>query len=530
MPSKLLPNQSPFAPLQLTTAQRESFAALANELIDETLREYDHHVRHSHRVMDKAQWKEVKHRDQLAIYKRISAADARDSDLDAVANRGANGDTTPTPQWSLPKLVGVGSLAGTLEDVMYGLLSPDDATLRIRMTYIEDEVRDGRVLAVLQAPSAKDPFRLMAIKWAVKAQASALGRPRDLVLLEATGITTTTSDGERVGYAVRHSVALPGCPELTQDGIVRARISVGYVFRQLTPDRVDVYVRSFVDAGGNAPERAVLASSVNGIAACWRLLWCAQNKKLAFLMRETTASRTLQRSRIGDPIAIAKPSKCCSLCSKNVSGFRTLTACELCLSRVCAKCLTGRKLTYVRRSGEILQVPTGFCATCLTRATNLNAAHVAKIEHAQEWDDECSSEHAPSPRRVAIEDVVVATAGARRTCSVIEGSDLALLTSAPQRQSEEYARPLDVQTLKDWEVTQTSWSVSSSSDAALEQSLVSLSSSSVGSESHHETPTATTTTTAHQQQLWMQMNQLCLAAEETYLLTRRNADAMQDQP
>ncbi|KAJ0394125.1 hypothetical protein ATCC90586_001011 [Pythium insidiosum] len=524
MPGKLLPNHAPFAPLQLTTAQRESFVALANDLRDETIREYDNHVRLDHRVMDKAMWKEVKQRDQLIVYKRIGSGDW--TDTDAVASGRASGDTR---EWPLPKLVGIGSLAGRLDDVMYGLLSPDDATLRIRMTYIEDEVRDGRVLAVLQSPSAKDPFRLMAIKWAVKAQASALGRARDLVLLEATGVATMAADGERVGYAVRHSVELPGCPELTQDGLVRARLSVGYVFRQLNQDRVDVYVRSFVDAGGNAPERAVLASSVTGIAACWRLLWCAQNKKLAFLMRETTASRTLQRSRIGDPIAIAKPSKCCSLCSKNVSGFRTLTACELCLSRVCAKCLTGRKLTYVRRSGEILQVPTGFCATCLTRASNLNAAHVAKIEHAQDWEDVSSPEHPPSPRRVAIEDVVVSSTGSRRTGSLIEAGDLVQLTTAPQRQSEEYPRSLEVQTLKDWDATHTSWSASSS-DAALEQSIVSISSSSVGSEGHGHASGAVAEHPTHQQQLWMQMSQLCLAAEETYLLTRRNADAMQDQP
>lgn len=33
----------------------------------------------------------------------------------------------------------------------------------------------------------------------------------------------------------------------------------------------------------------------------------------------------------------------------------------------------------------------------------------------------------------------------------------------------------------------------------------------------------------HQQKLWMQMSQLCLAAEETYLLAKKNADAMRHQ-
>lgn len=85
---------------------------------------------------------------------------------------------------------------------MYGVASPDAQSMLLKATVVKNTLINGAVLACIDAPCDADPFRFLGIKWFVKGPPTALHgivRPRDLVFIEATGITTRPN-GERVGY------------------------------------------------------------------------------------------------------------------------------------------------------------------------------------------------------------------------------------------------------------------------------------------------------------------------------------------
>ncbi|KAG7396650.1 hypothetical protein PHYBOEH_001934 [Phytophthora boehmeriae] len=163
----------------------------------------------------------------------------------------------------LPMLFGVGSVIGSLDDVMYGIAAPDCASMALKNAYSHEDVLDGDVLCGIEGPSQRSPFRFLGIKWLVKTAGGTKQRfvsPRDLVYLEATGVITR-GDGVRVGYQIMHSVTLPGCPELLEShGIVRSRCEGVHLFVELNDKMVDVYLKSKVTPNGRISESAALQS------------------------------------------------------------------------------------------------------------------------------------------------------------------------------------------------------------------------------------------------------------------------------
>ncbi|KAF1789090.1 hypothetical protein GQ600_10167 [Phytophthora cactorum] len=133
------------------------------------------------------------------------------ADRVSMAFRGGN-------EWTEPKLlVATGWIEGALDDVMYGVSSPDAQSMLMKATVVKNTLVNGAVLACIDAPCDADPFRFLGIKWFVKGPPTGLQgivRPRDLVFIEATGVTTRPN-GERIGYQLLHSVDLPQYRDLT---------------------------------------------------------------------------------------------------------------------------------------------------------------------------------------------------------------------------------------------------------------------------------------------------------------------------
>ncbi|KAF1779559.1 hypothetical protein GQ600_3618 [Phytophthora cactorum] len=116
--------------------------------------------------------------------------------------------TTSNSEWNMPTLLQVGTIEGTLNDVMYGLASFDAVGTLIKSSYTAEEVVDAETLYELQGPTPEEPFRFLGIKWVVKSTSSSVKAfvwPRDLTFIAATGILNRQG-GERVGYHLMHSV------------------------------------------------------------------------------------------------------------------------------------------------------------------------------------------------------------------------------------------------------------------------------------------------------------------------------------
>ncbi|TYZ67838.1 hypothetical protein PybrP1_004918 [[Pythium] brassicae (nom. inval.)] len=402
--------------LVLPPAERERLRLKARGLVDDAITQYETFVRVRRRRLSRKHWKVVKRREGLTVYKERGHARGRESDDTAGANddndgnaspvagpdvlhtpstvrstlpspylqqlqlqretslaaRGASGAATPRVNsgepdddederqrdWKLPGLLMVGSIVGTLEDVMYG----------------------GNPAAV-----------------------SKLLHPRDLVFLEATGIETRWN-GERYGYHLMHSEEIEDCGPLSRKcGVVRARLEMCVVYRQMPNGSVDVFMKALVDSNGSAGESVALFSAANGLSYCWRAVVCAQNKKLAWQLAQKQeklrADAELAAAMTGSllfvaPAAASRRVKgknaCCAVCRKSAHAFRHLVTCELCTEPMCSRCKVSKKLSYTTwRPKEVASRDVLLCKRCVSRSAGADAFRIAREEVLTgKWDQE----------------------------------------------------------------------------------------------------------------------------------------------
>ncbi|TMW57639.1 hypothetical protein Poli38472_003564 [Pythium oligandrum] len=461
----------PFAPVEATPERIAELENLAHVLLNETIVEWDHFVHVQNRVVDKKRWKHVQTRENTTVYKDMH-----------------HGKSDPVPQYpGTPSTVGagsglrllsVGTMVGNLEDFMLGTTTTTTDQMRIRRSYNDDECVDYRVLNVWREPTVDDPFVVHSLRWYVKEVrgVNAIVKSRDLVLLDCAGIHQMPN-GERLGYIILHSVDVPECREIP--GLIRCQLSACYIFRQSGSNSVEVYLRSMVEPGGKIIDSLATFSSAIALISTWKLPWVGQNRKLTWMMTQPASVRAEMLGKAITATKSARKDKC-SLCLKRITLLRRVSACELCMDSVCSRCLTVRKLSYIRRNGDLVQVPTAFCKNCIMWSTNLDASEVGRalsVYHERK-----------SSVEVNLGLVKLLSAQRNTTSTTDEGCV----------SQELEAGNLHVETEDEWE---------------RRQALGRSPSSSTGSESAQDV-------------MMMQMNQLVLAAEQAYQMTQQNTEAM----
>ncbi|KAG2521896.1 hypothetical protein JM16_004925 [Phytophthora kernoviae] len=201
---------NPMPPAELSAEQQEKYRSLATQLLANTLRDYDiYSADPRQRRMSRRRWKPVKTRDHITVYKeryptpstltssnqtppqtgRISFADRV-----SMAIRGGG-------EWTEPKLlVATGWVDGTLDDLMYGVASPDARSMLLKATVVKNTLINGAVLNCIDAPCDVDPFRFLAADIArAEVQAgcfSTASMPasshKSMASFASTGVTTDT--------------------------------------------------------------------------------------------------------------------------------------------------------------------------------------------------------------------------------------------------------------------------------------------------------------------------------------------------
>ncbi|KAJ8542610.1 hypothetical protein ON010_g12200 [Phytophthora cinnamomi] len=229
-----------FPAVNLPPQEAEALENYATNVVRETRDYYHNFLTTRHGQVDPSEWKKLKQQDSFAL------------------------------------------LDGTVEDCMLGLRTPTSQSMQLKSAMVEDGYVDWAVLGQLVKPSPSQPFHEVAVKWAVKAHPFLVGtvmRVRDIVYVETTGFTTITGlDGikQPLGYHLKHSVDLPGVHELTEFNIVRARLSYCYLYRQRSERVVDVFLRGFVCAMGEAPELLVVSTVTEIVMSIPKNLECAR--------------------------------------------------------------------------------------------------------------------------------------------------------------------------------------------------------------------------------------------------------------
>ncbi|TMW69800.1 hypothetical protein Poli38472_001956 [Pythium oligandrum] len=371
--------QSPFPPLQLSPAYINSLLQLERALVDQTIAEYDQFAYIQNGAVDKTKWKHIMTRENLRIYRAIG--DHSDDDhlilheqlLDSSASTSL-GRTMSTSRMDVKggmRLMGVGTIAGSLSDFLYCDATHTENDMQIRTSYISDSCIDWHLLHTLRGATLDNPFRTSTIKYHVKGNPSAAGigvRPRDFVLLDCTG-DTTLPNGEHVGYSIYHSIEVPGCGP--REGLVRGQVSCEYVLRSQGPNSVEIYMRLLGEMGGNINDSIATLTVSAAFASVWRMPWGGQNKKLAWMLKQQ------RRHRAQNPANPRTPDRC-RVCKKSFSLLRSATGCHICMEHICSKCLVVRKISYVRASRKLVQVPTRVCKHCVKQASMIDAADIAR--------------------------------------------------------------------------------------------------------------------------------------------------------
>ncbi|KAF4315252.1 hypothetical protein JM18_009432 [Phytophthora kernoviae] len=272
----------PFVPLRLTYEEQERCQELTLQLLDRTLRSYDERnaISHSsprhHSSLDSARWKRHKTQPNASLYSERDHGVHRDLHM-------------PGDKWESPTvLLAVGTIQGTLDDVMLGLVTQTFGEIRIRAASIASHDVSGATLAKLSGPTEEDPFQSLSIQWMVGEQGwplSMIVRPRDFVILAASGVITR-SNGDRIGYDLIQPASLPQCPPLPKP-MTRGKLMYGALYGEKQDGTVDVYIQLYVETMGHILDTLVMNAMWIACLGFWEAPRLAQEKKLQWCILNT---------------------------------------------------------------------------------------------------------------------------------------------------------------------------------------------------------------------------------------------------
>lgn len=375
--------------------------------------------------VDSAQWKLLKHRENVRVYKeRSSFHESRQQQQSGDQNLPADPSNLASQQQQpvLPMMMAIGSAQGSVDDVMYGLLNHTQAMAQIRSSYVGDDVVDSQVLASLTRPSGSEPLHSLSVKWCAKRHNGiirSLVRYRDFVFIEATGVTRDRN-GERVGYHVIHSIAVPGVRELHEMNVVRAKISMCCLFRQRDSNMVEVFMKGFLNPLGDVPLSTAMVSAAEPVLSIWKTIHCAQMKKLAWELTSAAATSTTQRRE-------TRNIDSCDVCWKGLrTSLHSIKQCQMCHRHLCSRCRVPKKLNFlspVSSPAHVIQKTVLFCSCCVYKATQTSSLELAVRESAstQEalavYDAHTIATVSPDSTTSALSQASFATPKSTRSCA-----------------------------------------------------------------------------------------------------------------
>ncbi|KAF1315466.1 hypothetical protein FI667_g16043, partial [Globisporangium splendens] len=402
-----------FPPVTLSDDDEEALEVIAEVFIKKTVTQYLEHLTTHHGVVDESRWKQVKHQDDLRVY-RERRAYRRNPNNQTDCDDATDG---------MLAMLTFGTMPGILDDVMYGALNPTTEDMMLKSAYVDDGFVDWAVLASIIQPTPESPFRQLSIKWSVKGHPFLVGtvlRRGDTVHIESIGFAITPN-GERIGYHLQHSVDIPGIRELEEYNILRAKISFCHLFRQRDANTVEVYIRGLVVDPDGRPDRLVAATAAEVSISVWKNVHCAEMKKLTRIVQSSLAARlpsmasastmsyTSSSSSSSASSSLeswsvsswstsssskASDASTCARCHERVGGrmasfmaastpststSRKEKHCRICHLRVCSRCRV-YKVVFLRTDREKVcnQVSMAFCTQCAVMAAHASSRSFAE--------------------------------------------------------------------------------------------------------------------------------------------------------
>ncbi|KAE8903376.1 hypothetical protein PF010_g29991 [Phytophthora fragariae] len=356
---------NPFQELNLTPADRTSLEDLANQCITTNLQLCMKYMSGSKRSVDPHHWKPLKEKERLRVY----------SERPEGAAAAAASGNEPTGS-GLPMILCVGTMEGKLEDLLFGVISEDLETMRVKASYVDD-FSGAAVLDAVVLPTLEDPFQSLVIKWMeldIPFHSTSLVKNRDYVYLEGTGYITTPQ-GERMGYHLLHSVNFPQTHALPSR--IRGNLSIIGFWRQISPNNMEMYATGVMDPVDSGLVRKLVVPNMAYVfLSSLRYAYCGQMRKLSFMLDKAYTDS----KQHGAP----NRKSVCVTCSAPISGRKlgdfgkSNSTCKLCFGFLCHACKISRKLSFVDPDMLLSQRKVTFCTACITSVTSSSSVDCAK--------------------------------------------------------------------------------------------------------------------------------------------------------
>ncbi|TYZ63841.1 hypothetical protein PybrP1_000457 [[Pythium] brassicae (nom. inval.)] len=419
-----------FAPVRLQPEEAVQLRLVAARLLAAHLARFD--AFHS---VESDSWKFVRRRGDVRIFRRRRRR----------RRAGPRYESTDECEHAeLPGVLAVGSVAGTVEELLYGLAWRSGEQRRARALFTGDGVADAALLVALEEPTADDPFHSLGVRWTLRKapRGSVLVRDRDFCFLSATGVLRTQY-GEKVGYELSHSIRFPSCPPFANSSVVRAQLFECSFFRQLKRGRVEIFHQGAFDAAGELPAVLAARAAAASLPDFARLLESSFAKKLARAVagsdeRLIAASISSARESVGDE-------QCCGMCLKRLGSART-RSCAICRHYVCPQCSVRKEVQPLGPSPARTRARC-FCGSCVSKVLHDDALIYATRDAEADRPDALEARAPPSSSRWDFDEIddeelvprshaVVLVAPDARTF------DVEKLETTKPRQLNKYGAPL----------------------------------------------------------------------------------------
>ncbi|GMF45491.1 unnamed protein product [Phytophthora fragariaefolia] len=290
----------PFPEMKISPDDRLQLQDLANHIIMTNLQKYNKFVSVAKRKVNSNRWKKIKTREKLTVF-------AERSDR---AHSPSSNDLTGS---GLPMILCVGTMEGKLEDLMYGVMSEDLETMRLKASYVDD-VSGAAVLDPVVLPNLEEPFQSLLIKWMeldIPFASTNLVKNRDYVYAEGTGYVTA-ENGDKLGYHLLHSVNFPQTHELPNR--IRGNASIIGFWRQAGPNTMEMYATGIFDPCGDMIRMLVVPGMASAFLSSTKYVNCGQKRKLTFMLDKAY----MESKQHGTP----NKKNVCVTCGTSITGRR----------------------------------------------------------------------------------------------------------------------------------------------------------------------------------------------------------------
>ncbi|GMF44727.1 unnamed protein product [Phytophthora fragariaefolia] len=374
-----------FGHVQVTAVQKLEYHRLVQRRLDALLDDERHYLeRKANKLpcLPPADWKYVRSYEELKVYRRRRRGRsleevAAEEDFPEAVRAVANGQ---------PSIVATGSIAGTVEDLLYGLSDTNYEEMRTTTSFL-DPGTDSAILRAFELATPEDPLHFFGIKWLYNSSAPII-EARDVCYVEGKGVRRD-ANGEKFGYLVLHSVDIPECPPFDQSAKVhRGELFFSCIFRDAGPGIVDAVLRGVFNTSGELRRLSMSYASLMPYATAAFVgglikgVSCAEAKKLTLLARYNSISG---KNRDALNVDEDKPKHgVCSVCIKRVGtgmlSCKKLRWCRICGIAVCSKCRVKGKRVFLGTDKPHMSCVC--CPNCVQEARHMTGMQPTEPEYA----------------------------------------------------------------------------------------------------------------------------------------------------